>query len=371
MTRLWNFAVAGLLALTVCASGPAAAKKKVQGLSYRHDEMPQGPWSAHVIKVDRSDPKLELQTTLPSGHRFALASLVEQIKTYHPDHGQVVAGINGDYYERSGPYAGDPQGLQIMRGELVSAPCDWACFWIGADGKPNIGKVDPKFQATLPNGWAVEFGLNERRADDKATLYTSVVGSSTHTSGGIELELEPISACPLPLRISEKYFARIVAVNRSGNSSTATNRIILSLGPKLLSKIGSPEVGDRVRISTATSPSLKNAQTAIGGGPTMVHAGKPAFPKRTRIRHPRSAIGWNDKFYFLVEVDGRQPDLSVGMTFEELANYMIKLGCAEAMCLDGGGSATLWTMGQVMNNPCEGEVRGTGNSLVVVSKEEP
>jgi exopolysaccharide biosynthesis protein len=41
------------------------------------------------------------------------------------------------------------------------------------------------------------------------------------------------------------------------------------------------------------------------------------------------------------------------------------------MCLDGGGSATLWTMGQVMNNPCEGDVRGTGNSLIVLSKEDP
>jgi hypothetical protein len=26
----------------------------------------------------------------------------------------------------------------------------------------------------------------------------------------------------------------------------------------------------------------------------------------------------------------------------------------------------LWTMGQVMNNPCEGGERGTGNALVVV-----
>ena len=35
-------------------------------------------------------------------------------------------------------------------------------------------------------------------------------------------------------------------------------------------------------------------------------------------RHPRSAVGWNADSYFLVEVDGRQRGLSVGMTLEEL-----------------------------------------------------
>jgi hypothetical protein len=75
-------------------------------------------------------------------------------------------------------------------------------------------------------------------------------------------------------------------------------------------------------------------------------------------RHPRSAIGWNGQYYFLVEVDGRKPDLSVGMTLAELAAYLAKLGCEEAMNLDGGGSATLWFAGAVRNRPCDGYERG-------------
>ena len=58
------------------------------------------------------------------------------------------------------------------------------------------------------------------------------------------------------------------------------------------------------------------------------------------------------------------------MTFAELADYMIKLGCEEAMNLDGGGSATLWFFGQVVNSPSQGDERGMANALVLIQKEK-
>ena len=85
-------------------------------------------------------------------------------------------------------------------------------------------------------------------------------------------------------------------------------------------------------------------------------------------RHPRTAIGWNQGYFFLVEVDGRQKNLSVGMTLDELSAYLVKLGCEEAMNLDGGGSATLWYNGKVQNNPCDGQERPIANSLIVVRR---
>lgn len=88
-------------------------------------------------------------------------------------------------------------------------------------------------------------------------------------------------------------------------------------------------------------------------------------------RHPRSAIGWNDRWLYLVEVDGRQGGLSVGMTFPELAAYLVRLGCREAVNLDGGGSSTLWLLGRVMNSPSDGMERPVANGLVVIQKERP
>jgi len=85
-------------------------------------------------------------------------------------------------------------------------------------------------------------------------------------------------------------------------------------------------------------------------------------------RHPRTAIGWNQQCFFLVEVDGRQRDLSVGMTLDELSRFLLKLGCEDLLNLDGGGSATLWCEGQVRNSPCDGHERPIANSLIVVRK---
>jgi exopolysaccharide biosynthesis protein len=85
-------------------------------------------------------------------------------------------------------------------------------------------------------------------------------------------------------------------------------------------------------------------------------------------RHPRAAVGWNDEFYFLVQVDGRQKGVAAGMTLAELASYLVRLGCKEAMNLDGGGSATLWYAGTVRNFLCDGYEREVANCLVVVKE---
>jgi len=93
------------------------------------------------------------------------------------------------------------------------------------------------------------------------------------------------------------------------------------------------------------------------------------FQIRERLRHPRTAIGWNDKQIYLVQVDGRQAGVSAGMTYDEMAAYMVKLGCTEALNLDGGGSSTMWVLGQVVNNPSKGFERGMANALVLVRKD--
>jgi exopolysaccharide biosynthesis protein len=137
--------------------------------------------------------------------------------------------------------------------------------------------------------------------------------------------------------------------------------------------------GAVLRISTQSLPSLFNAKTAISGGPLLVWNGSPqkirAAPdapyelSSMRERHPRTAFGWNDRSFFLVQVDGRQKDFSLGMTLGELSDYLVKLGCTEAMNLDGGGSSSLWFDGKVRNNPCDGYERNIANSLLVLRKK--
>jgi exopolysaccharide biosynthesis protein len=125
--------------------------------------------------------------------------------------------------------------------------------------------------------------------------------------------------------------------------------------------------GDEVKLSTGTLPDLTGSQVGIGGGPALVRGGVALKFNGLQPRHPRTALGWNREHYFLVEVDGRQR-VSAGMSFPELAAYMVKLGCTDAINLDGGGSATLWAFGNVMNSPSEGRERPAANGLVLVRK---
>ena len=324
----------------------------------------------HVVKVERANPDFEIHSALARGSRFGLATLTEQVRAIPSSVGRPVAGVNGDFFRRQEPYLGDPKGLQILRGQLVSGPCDWTCFWMDANGNPQMTNVQSRFQASGPSGEMAAFGLNEERARNAAVIYTSVVGATTQTSGGRELVLEQNGTNSwLPLQVGMTYSARVRDVRDTGNSTIPQDGMVLSFGRQLAPRWANVTKGSIVQISTATSPELKGATMAIGGGPAMVRGGKVIDRTDARVRHPRSALGWNKDFIFLVEVDGRQRGLSVGMTVREMAAYMVQLGCTDAMNLDGGGSATCWVYGQVMNSPSEGEERGMGNSLVVVHKE--
>jgi hypothetical protein len=282
-----------------------------------------------------------------------------------------VAAINGDFYRtEQEPYAGDPRGLQIMRGELISAPGKIS-FWIGAEGNPCVGPVVSKLAVTWPDGDKTPLGLNEERHGNDAILYTPRIGSSTRTSGGRELILTHNGQGPwLPLRPGQTYSAEVRDVRASGNSKLSADILVISIGPLLEGTVPSVKPGAILQISTATSPDLSGVRVALGGGPVLVHEGKAqaAYANKSRERHPRTACGWNEKYFYFVEVDGRQHGFSVGMTLPELGNYLVREGCQEAMCLDGGGSAEMWIEGQVVNRPCFGYERSTANGLVLVRK---
>jgi Phosphodiester glycosidase len=367
---------AGWLFLFFLAAGWVRADQATEaiirsshGITYRHDEIPDVPWSIHVVKVARANHELQIQSALARGARFGLATLSEQIRALPADLGKPVAGLNGDFFRRQEPYLGDPKGLQIVRGELVSGPCDWTAFWVDAEGNPHMTNVLSRFQVIWPTGQRTSFGLNEPRPRNGAVLYTPAVGSRTQTSGGRELILERNQTnLWLPLKPCVMYSARVRSVREGGDNPIPSDCMVLSLGRQAAAEVPAVTAGSVLQIYTGTWPELNGAPTAIGGGPAIVRDSRVIERTDARVRHPRSAIGWNKDFIFLVEVDGRQRDLSVGMTLRELATYLVKLGCTDAMNLDGGGSATCWVYGQVMNSPSEGEERGMGNSIVVVQK---
>jgi hypothetical protein len=327
------------------------------------------PWSIHLVRVDRRHSEFRLVTTLAQETVHGLASVSEQAGRLGEGAGEAVAAVNGDFFHiRPGPYQGDPLGLQIVNGELVSSPTG-ASFWIDEEGQPQIGEVACRFRVTGPEGLSVPFGLNQERADDAAVLYAPTVGACTRTAGGLELVLRRIEGeAWLPVRAGGQYRAKVAAIHTDGNTPLDAEAMVLSIGPKLAETTGAFKVGTALSLRLETTPDLAGVTAALGGGPILLRGGEEPNWGNWKRRHPRTAIGWNREHLFLVVVDGRQAGLSVGMNYAELAELMRRLGCTEAMNLDGGGSSTLWLGGDVMNSPSDGRERRVANSLIIVSR---
>ena len=363
--------------LAICVLSARASQqtnelaKPERWFSYTNDVNDQIPLSIHIVRVERSHPDFEFGTTLGKGTTLGMAVVSEQIKSLPSECGQPLAGINGDFYEKSEKYLGRPRDVQVHFGEVISSPAGHSCFWMDADGSPHMTNVFSRFRVIWPNGKTTPIGLNQLREDDAAVLYTSVTGASTRTGGGLELVLECATNSPsLPLKIGKLYTAVVRAVRTSGDSPLTHNAMVLSIGPSLATTVPTVRPGATVQLATETVPDLSGAPVAIGGGPALVQDGKPMqWSGFIHMRHPRSALGWNKDYFFMVEVDGRQSNLSVGMTFPELASYLMKLGCTEALNFDGGGSATLWALGAVRNSPSEGDERPSANALVLLKKK--
>ncbi len=101
--------------------------------------------------------------------------------------------------------------------------------------------------------------------------------------------------------------------------------------------------------SVRPGDSLDNIQTAVSGHNTVLKDGKcpiidqvESFPY-LKVRHPRTLAGISQdkKYVYLVTIDGRQPEFSVGTSILESAEIMRQLGAYDAVNLDGGGSTTM------------------------------
>lgn len=75
---------------------------------------------------------------------------------------------------------------------------------------------------------------------------------------------------------------------------------------------------------------------------------------------PRTAVGYYEPgHYCFIQVDGRRPGYSWGMTLPQLADLADSLGCAQVFGMDGGSSSNLVFLGENYNIPAPVHVGGT------------
>lgn len=160
-------------------------------------------------------------------------------------------------------------------------------------------------------------------------------------------------------------------------------RAHLSFGRARLGAVPDPLATSRMRLAFwhpegRDLSAWQRADDVVGGAGLLVEAGLPVIDfavERMRddfpvLRHPRTLIGVDrDEAVWLVAVDGRRPDHSVGMSFVELQRLCAYLGLRDALNLDGGGSTTLVVRGEVVNRPTDlTGPRAVSDAIVVMPR---
>jgi len=90
-------------------------------------------------------------------------------------------------------------------------------------------------------------------------------------------------------------------------------------------------------------------QYGVCFGPVLLVNGEPTENLESGV-NPRTAIGQrSDGAMLLLVIDGRSA-LSIGATFRDLQDIMLRYGAVNACNLDGGSSSMMWYEGDYINN---------------------
>jgi exopolysaccharide biosynthesis protein len=352
------------------------------------------PVKINLLRLDLKKVRLDVHHALDKAIGLETTSSIATRKG-------AVAAINAGFFRLDkSEFAGTAASLLAVDGHLLSET---------KNGRIGIGIVNSGKRTTVEfihfNGFAIAGfgvdseisfdGINQERKDDEIVIFTPEMGESTKTSpSGIEIVLTECKK-----REMASWCERAAIYRDSGNAVIPRDGLVISVGNNAMQKSNGIlnfaertnkrplEFDSIMRVvfniaasKPAGSAAMKPVEDLTNGVPQLIKNGKiditweqeKASKAFAETRHPRTAVAkLKDGKFLMMTVDGRQPGVSVGMSLQELAEYLFSLGAVDAMNLDGGGSTTMFLDGKVVNTPSdkEGE-RKVGDAIVVTLRNK-
>jgi hypothetical protein len=317
---------------------------------------PPGPVSIHLLRLDPVHVRLQVSL----GQDEVMGS--ETVAALARRNG-ALAAVNGGFFTQGG----EPAGILKTGGDLVSdttLPRGAVGIMPAASGRPQQLVFD---RVSVSAALRIEgeqepipiSGIDTTRLRGRLMLFTPRYHANTDTApGGTEWA---VGGSPLTVRERR---------DNVGKTPIPPDGFVLSFGgrspPPSLDALAP---GQGVKIPYSFNPTLGTAATTweraadiVGGAGLLIFQGRLLVdweserlrPNFVDERHPRTMIGVDRRGnVWLVAVDGRQPQLSLGMTLPELQRLARKLRLSDALNLDGGGSTTMVVRGSVVNSPSD------------------
>ncbi len=340
----------------------------------RLDTFTQSGWvRANIVRIDLTNEDLSLKVmTSPNG-----TSSVSTVKSM-AEANNTKAAVNADFFNvQSGET--NMLGMVYQDGELVSTPSkdNFVSFVITEENRVFFDYFT--FTGTLyaENTSLVEEASCELYQINKVPVTTGGITMITDAWGKTVTVPQYTYAMVCEGAGEDEYKMTAfswggekVEIPEGGAVFTANYSVNAFLNQNFA-------IGDTIRVETSISPDVEAIREASGGNTLIVKDGEVApFTSNIAGKAQRTAMGLSPsgKTLVLVTIDGRETDCP-GFTQTELAEFMIALGCHDAINLDGGGSTTLvtpdrYTNEQTVQNTVTSP-RRVSTAIGVISHAEP
>lgn len=384
----------------LCGSTEAQDFKTVHdGVEYAEvtREVSGLPVRMNLLRLDLTRVRLDVV------HAIDSAIGTEKTSSIATRHG-AVAAINAGFFRLDkSEFAGDPAGILMIDGSLLSESTNARCALMIANLKNStavrIGHFETSSGVWLRNGGAYQHisisGIDRERKKDEAVLFDPWFGASTHVSEpGIEIAIGKCKPTR-PHDFPDIECKQVQFYEGSADLKIPRGGFVLSIGREYVSESrGSfKEIEEffkarkqkrHAKITLSIGEGHRGIDTdrtvdITNGVPQLIKDGKLDITwqqeKTTKsfveTRHPRTAVAkLKDGKFLMITVDGRS-ESSGGIGLYDLANYLLQLGAADAMNLDGGGSTTMFLDGKVVNHPSDKEGERKISDAILVTLRNP
>ena len=323
------------------------------------EETPSGKLSYHLLKLDSTNPLIEIKPVTAFATLFGYETLSVITEKY-----EAMASVNGGFSYVNGLLG----GLLYSDGRLKSfSGGRFPLLTISGEGAL-LSDYTSTMQLLIGNETLEVVSYNKYPEGEGIYVFTPDYGSRNRVD---RRQLAVISENGLvkDLLISMES----VAIPENGFLVTAIGKTFEKTLQDIVERGASIDIKWEVQASgKPLSPSQESFESAYELGSWIIRDKKlvigasDPWVGTMESRAPRTAVGiLEDGLLAFFVVDGRQEGLSNGLTGRELGEKLLALGFTDAALLDGGASSEMIVEGDIVNSPSAGRERKIPVAFVI------